>query len=78
MPETWLKAAFELQGWLYAGALAALGQLRAANWRDLPGTRATAIAAWSGWGRCRAIGRCGDFVTSSARARRKLKPMWLV
>ena len=37
MPETWLKAAFGLQGWLYAGALAALGELRAANWHDLPG-----------------------------------------
>ncbi|MFM9860694.1 sulfite exporter TauE/SafE family protein [Pseudoxanthobacter sp. M-2] len=44
MPETWLKVAFELQGWLYAGALAALGELRAANWHDLPGIVAGVFA----------------------------------
>lgn len=44
MPEAWLKAAFELQGWLYAGALAALGDLRAANWHDLPGIVAGVFA----------------------------------
>lgn len=44
MPDTWLKAAFELQGWLYAGALEALGQLRVANWHDLPGIVAGVFA----------------------------------
>lgn len=44
MPETWLKAAFELQGWLYAGALEALDELRAANWHDLPGIVAGVFA----------------------------------
>lgn len=44
MAEAWLKAAFELQGWLYAGALAALGRLQAASWHELPGIVAAVFA----------------------------------